>query len=97
MSSIFVNTVGLRIYVEVGINISAAGSASIRAEKPDGTDVTWAATIADAAVGRIFYDTTTGDLDQVGTWKINGLWDPDGVNIFWGKTACLLVRALGTC
>ena len=97
MASVYVGTVGLRIRVTFCIDISGAGTAKIRAEKPDETVVEWTATIEDAVAGVVFYDTQTGDLDQVGTWKINGIWDPTGDSVFYGKTACLLVRDLGEC
>lgn len=97
MPGVFKGTVGLRIRVSLGIDISGAGEARIRYVKPDGTTTgEWVATIENATTGVIYYDTTAAaDLDQAGTWKINGIWDPDGDNIFYGATACLTVRELG--
>jgi len=97
MASVYVGTVGLRIRVTFCINISNPGAARIRAEKPDETVIEWTATIEDSVAGIVYYDTQIDDLDQVGTWKINGIWDPTGDAIFYGKTACLVVRALGEC
>ena len=97
MPSVFNGTVGLRIRVSLGIDISAVGEARIRYLKPDGeTSGEWIATIESTSTGVIYYDTVAAvDLDQAGTWRINGIWDPDGDNIFYGATACLTVRELG--
>lgn len=97
MSGVFKGTVGLRIRVSLGIDISGLGEARIRYEKPDGsTNGEWAAVIESTSTGVIYYDTLAAlDLDQAGIWKINGIWDPDGDNIFYGATACLTVRELG--
>lgn len=95
---VFIGTVGLRIRMNFGIDISAAGGvAKINYIKPDDTTGQWTATIEDATAGLVYYDTIAGDLDQIGTWRLNGVWDPSGATIFYGNTACLIVKALGEC
>ena len=98
MASVFVGTVGLKIKVLLSIDISAAGAVKIHYVKPDDTEGEWDAVIEDSGNGLISYTTTdAADLDLPGTWKLNGVWDPDGDNIFYGDTACMPVKRLGDC
>lgn len=95
MSHIYTGTVGLRIRVHVGIDISGAGAVRIRVTKPNTDVVNWTAQIESAEMGIIYYDTQLNDLDIAGVWYINGVWDPDGDNIYYGNTACLDVHDPG--
>lgn len=98
MSNIYKGTVGLRIRVHLGIDISGGGVAQIRVVKPNADVATWNAIIESAEMGIIYYDTVSGDLDIAGLWHMNGVWDPTGDNIFYGKTTCFDVHELGvTC
>lgn len=97
MANIYVGVVGLRLRLTLGIDISAAGDAKIRYEDPSGNNGLWTATIESAGNGIIYYDVTDGDLNAAGIWKFNGVWDPTGDNIFYGKTVCFHVKALGDC
>ena len=96
--AVYVGTVGLQIQLELGITLDALASVGIRYLKPDGTTTgTWAAAIDDASGGLISYTTTSvSDLDAPGPWKLNGVYDPSGVNVFYGETCCLEVKDLGT-
>lgn len=94
--AVFKGVVGFRLRVALGIDISAAGEARIHYKKPDDTEGEWVATIENASIGTIYYDTVAAsDLDQSGIWKINGVWDPDGDTLLYGATACFTVRELG--
>jgi hypothetical protein len=95
MANVFVGTVGLRIRVTLGIDLSGAGTAKIKYKKPDDTEGEWTATVENATVGIINYVTVPGDLDVPGTWHLNGVWDPDGDDYFVGATACLSIRETG--
>ena len=96
---VFVGVIGLRIILDLGIDVSGAGTAKINYVKPNGTSGQWTATVDPVGNvdGLIYYDTTAGNIDVAGTWKLNGVWDPDGGNIFYGATACLRVWSLGEC
>ena len=94
----FKDTIGLRIKLKLNIDLTAGGTVSVVALKPDGTSVTWVAVIEDAAAGLIYYDTLSGDLDQAGLWKVNAKWGPTAGGTFYGETACFSVHELGdTC
>lgn len=100
MSAVFKGQVGVTIKLNLGIDISASGTARIHYKKPDGTTGVWAATIDDASMGLIQYRTTAAaDLDQNGVWKFNGEWDPDDppADVHYGETACLRIFDLGEC
>ena len=97
--SIFVGTVGFKITLVLGVDVSAGGATvRIRYLKPDGTTAEWNAVIDSAPNGTISYTTTAAaDLDQPGTWKLNGIYDTTGDDIFYGATACMTVLSLGAC
>jgi hypothetical protein len=92
----FVGTVGYRIRLKLGPD-AAIGSdpVAIRYQKPGGATGTWTATIEDATEGIIYYDTTSGDLDESGWWHLNGVHDPAGASVFYGNTVRMLVKELG--
>ena len=92
----FVGTIGLRIKLKTGIDLSGVGTATIEVIKPSGATVSWTASVeAPEAGGVIYYDTLSGDLDLPGLWKVNAKWAPTGGDIFFGETACFDVHALG--
>jgi hypothetical protein len=98
--SVFKGTVGFKIKLALGIDVSAVGAVvKIKYIKPDeSTTGEWTAVIENAATGLISYTTTVADgLDQAGVWKFNGVYDPTGDDIFFGATACLEVLELGSC
>jgi len=97
LANLFTGTAGIKLQVALGINISGPGVAKIRALAPDGVVKEFAAIIDNAIVGSIFYVTLPGDLHVAGTWKINGIWDPAGVNYFVGKTVCIQILDPGEC
>ena len=97
---IFKGQVGVTIRLNMGIDISASGTASIRYKKPDGSTGAWTATIDNSAIGTITYRTTAAaDLDQSGVWRFNGEWNPDVPvdDVHYGKTACLRIYEIGEC
>jgi len=67
---------------EVAINISLATELYLIFKKPSGASVTQTASFTDdGSDGQISYTTVDGDLDEIGTWKIqaeivapNGTW-----------------------
>lgn len=55
------------------VNISSATIKQIIFQKPDGTRVEKTATfLTNGSDGKLQYLTQAGDLDQTGTWKVQG-------------------------
>lgn len=65
----------LAIYEDgVALDISAATAKTIIITKPDGTQLMKMATfLTDGTDSLIYYDTISGDLDQSGLFKVQGL------------------------
>lgn len=76
MEEIHVNNVGVRLQATImedgaAVDISSASTKEIHIRKADGTLLEYAATfLTDGTDGIIYYDTILGDLDTVGTYKI---------------------------
>ena len=64
----YVGDTGTVITLDCGQDISAATARAIKARKPDGTTVTWAAVASGA--NAIAFTTLAGSLDQPGRWKL---------------------------
>ena len=64
----FVDEVGTVITVDCGCDITGATGTALKVKKPDGTEVSWTATIYDSNYLR--YTTVSGDLDQVGVYYV---------------------------
>lgn len=59
---------------DAAIDISAATTKQIVLKKPNGDILTKTASFeADGSDGIIYYTTISGDLDAIGTWKIQGI------------------------
>lgn len=55
------------------VDLSSASAKTIHFEKPDGTTSSKTASfLTDGTDGILSYTTASGDLNQVGTWKIAG-------------------------
>jgi hypothetical protein len=86
-NEIHLNNVGTEFRVTVlesgsAVNVSAATN-YIKFSKPDNTLVTQSGTLyTDGSDGIITYTSASGDLDTVGTWKIQAFVD-FGVNEFY--------------
>ena len=66
---IFRGAIGLKIILEVEINIAASTTRTIKYRKPSGVTGTWVGAL-EADNTSISYTTTAAtDLDESGTWK----------------------------
>ena len=71
------DAIGVRLIVELlerstVVPIADATSMNICLRAPSQADKTLAATfLTDGTDGRIYYDLATGDLDEIGGWKIS--------------------------
>lgn len=55
------------------VDVSAAATKTIYVKKPSGTKDSWTASFTtDGSDGKIYYTTTTGDIDETGTWLVQG-------------------------
>lgn len=55
------------------VDVSSATTKTIYVRKPSGTKDSWTATFTtDGSDGKITYTTTTGDIDETGTWLVQG-------------------------
>ena len=72
------NDVGTQFLVTVkdgssAVNISSATTKQLIIKKPSGTKLTKTATYStDGADGKIYYNTVADDLDEAGTYKLQG-------------------------
>ena len=67
MSDIYGSAVGLKIILDVVVNISAATVKKIRYIKPSGEVGEWNATLEDST--HISYSTGADDIDEIGIWQ----------------------------
>ena len=87
-NEIHLNNVGTEFRVTVlesgtAVNVAAATN-YIKFSKPDNTVVTQSGSLyTDGTDGIIKYTSVSGDLDTVGTWKIQAFVDFPGVNEFY--------------
>ena len=68
MSKVYVGDIGTEIILDCGSDVSSATVRKIKAKKPDGTTVDWAAVASGA--NAIKYTTLTGDLSMAGNWLL---------------------------
>ena len=95
--ALYVGTVGLKIYVTLGIDLTGPGTVALRVLKPDNVIVEWAAVKTNPATGGvILYATVAGDLSVKGRYRVNSVWRPTGAETLYGSTAVFEVKDLGT-
>ena len=68
MMALYKNTVGAAIKLNCGQDITSATSTTIEVRKPDGSEVSWPATIVEST--KLQYVTQEGDLDQAGDYRL---------------------------
>jgi hypothetical protein len=62
---VYVGDIGTLIRIHCGEDVSAGGSASIRVKKPNGSKVTWSATLSTYYMN---YTAVSGDLNLPGIY-----------------------------
>lgn len=84
MSKVYVGDTGTAIELDVGVSLAAATAQSIEARRPDGTTVSWAATVVDGT--KVRFITLADTLNQAGEWKLqarvvlpSGTWTGEAV------------------
>lgn len=94
--ALYKDSIGVKIYVYLGVNVSGAGTVSLHVIQPDGVAVTWSATKYDAEGGLVLHTTVDGDLDQLGQYTLHGVWKPTPEEVLYGDAATFSVLALGS-
>lgn len=84
-NKLHVGDIGTALQVQVwncdtntAFDITGLTSKHIKLAKPDASTVNFAADLVHPGSGLIQYVTTSGDLDQVGIWRIQGIIDLNG-------------------
>lgn len=99
--TVYVNTIGFELNLTVVddddesvIDIDPGnGTFTLDVRRPDGTTTTWTPTIINGPAGTAQYKTVDGDLDLVGTYTIQGHWDPVSAGEdFWSSKLRITVR-----
>lgn len=90
MTKTYVGDTETRITLDCGTNISTASALEIEARKPDGTSVTWTATLS--GTDALYFDTLADTLDQAGDWKLQAVVTI-GTGEWRGETVLLRVYA----
>jgi hypothetical protein len=88
MSKTYVGDTATRITLDCGTDISASSARSIEARKPDGSVVTWSATLS--GTNSLYFDTVTDTLDQPGDWLLQAEVTL-GAGVWRGETVTLRV------
>ena len=68
MGKIYVGQTKLRLIVETNADLTDATKYEIKCKKPSNATATFTATCDDQTGGEIYYNFTTGDLDENGRW-----------------------------
>jgi len=87
-NEIYVNSIGVAITVDAGIDLTSAASYQIRVLKPEsGNEVAWQPTLNGTQY--LVYVTDEGDLDEIGTYAVQAYaeWGNPVCSRHWGKTA----------
>jgi hypothetical protein len=67
---IFRNQTSLRIKLTTNVDITGSTVRQIKYRKPSGQTGNWTALSEDDALGIIYYDVQTGDINESGNWVI---------------------------
>lgn len=76
MTTVFTGDIGTEIKLDCKSDVSSATVKSIVARKPNGSKVTWSATLE--GTDFIKYVILSGDLDVAGTWHLQAKVDMPG-------------------
>ena len=77
-NEIHVNDIGTQFMLTVkdgstAVNISGASTKQITIKKPSGTSITVSTTFdSDGTDGKMYYNTVADDLDEAGSYKLQG-------------------------
>jgi hypothetical protein len=94
-----VGTIGLKIWIDAGLDISGATLIQLRYNKPDGSAGNFSGTyeFRDPDHGAFYITTSATDIDQAGAWTFQ-LYVESGGNKFYGTKVKTekFVEQLGT-
>lgn len=70
MADVYKTSLGIRIEVSLGIDLTNNTGVTYRVSRPDNTFVTWTATVDSALAGTTHYLTLAGEVDTVGGYTL---------------------------
>jgi hypothetical protein len=80
MQYLYRDTVGKKIILDVGENISTATTLRIYYRKPHGTSGYWEADLESAR--QMFYILAASDIDEIGVWRVQPYVVMGGVSTY---------------
>lgn len=84
----YLGDIGVVILLDCGQNITSASNYLIKVKRPDGTLVTWTASLS--GTNSITYTTVGNDLNQTGNWLLQSYITGSGFALL-GDTVLLIV------
>lgn len=69
-NKVYVGDVGTEIVLDCGCDVSDMLSATVRVQKPDGSESSWEAELKVGEETKIVHVTAAGDLDQAGKYRL---------------------------
>lgn len=88
---IYTGTVGIKLIVETGQDLSTASQVSLLVKKPDKSQVEW---VGVANGTTIEYVVKSGDLDQAGIYRIQAKVTFANGSVWYGHTDVLVIYEL---
>jgi hypothetical protein len=70
VDKIYIRDIGTRLRTTLNIDLAGYSSISYKIKKPSGTILTKTCSVEDETNGIIYYDAIDGDLDEVGSYRI---------------------------
>ena len=70
MVLIYKDEIGITLNIYCTYNIVGYTSVTVDIVKPDGTVLIVTPSVVDATIGKLSYDTVSGDLDQIGEYTV---------------------------
>jgi hypothetical protein len=91
MTTIYRNSIGVRLIVDTKIDLSTASLTALLIKKPSNTVATWNTVIQDATNGIIYYDVLENDLNEEGIYILQSYVE-SGTSRFYGESVKFHVR-----
>ena len=91
--SIYLNTIGLKIILDVGVNIDAATLRQIKYIKPCGTLGFWSAQ-KESSTSISYTTASASDLNTKGTWKLQAYIETSAWTSYGNVTEMIIKETL---
>ena len=87
----YVGDIGTRIRITLNTSIAGLSTQQFFIKKPSGAIVTKTAVVEDASDGILYYDTISGDFNEIGKYMVQAKLTFASGNIFKTKTNDFIV------